>query len=480
MNKRRLIKGLERIVGRGAVLHHPDDLLVFEYDGSVDRAAPTAVVFPTSTHEVSDVVALAHREGIPVVPRGAGTGLSGGSIAVEGGIEIALTRMRRILKIDAANRIAIVEPGLVNLDLSQATARFGLFFAPDPSSQRACTIGGNVAENAGGPHCLRYGVTTNHVIGLEVVLEDGSVVSLGDRFLGWPGYDLVGAFVGSEGTMGVVTRVVARLLPVPQAVRTLLAVFPTVDQASSAVSRVIGSGMVPTALEMMDSLAIKAADASVHAGYPKEAGAVLLVEVDGLTEAVEEEAAEVQQVCERHQPIEIRTATDPLEREKLWAARKGVLGALGHLAPNYSMGDGTVPRTRLPEVMARVGEISKEFGLPIANVLHAGDGNLHPAVLFDERNPDETRRAYEAGGEILKLCVEVGGALTGEHGIGLEKQEYMPLMFSADDLEAMAGLKVAFGTGDLLNPGKIFPTGKSLPGASQSAAVGRAGAGAYI
>ena len=272
MNKKRLVKELERIVGRDAVLHHPDDLLVFEYDGSVDRAVPTAVVFPASTQEVSDVVALAHREGIPVVPRGAGTGLSGGSIAVEGGIEIALTRMRRILEIDAANRIAVVEPGLVNLDLSQATARFGLFFAPDPSSQRACTIGGNVAENAGGPHCLRYGVTTNHVIGLEVVLEDGSVVWLGDRFRGQPGYDLVGAFVGSEGMMGVVTRVVARLLPQPQAVRTLLAVFPTIDQASGAVSRVIGSGMVPTALEMMDSIAIKAVETAMRFGYPEDAG----------------------------------------------------------------------------------------------------------------------------------------------------------------------------------------------------------------
>ena len=480
MNKKRLIKELERIVGLGAMLHHPDDLLVFEYDGSVDRAVPTAVVFPTSTHEVSDVVALAHREGIPVVPRGAGTGLSGGSIAVEGGIEIALTRMRHILEIDAANRIAVVEPGLVNLDLSQATARFGLFFAPDPSSQRACTIGGNVAENAGGPHCLRYGVTTNHVIGLEVVLEDGSVVWLGDRFRGWPGYDLVGAFVGSEGMMGVVTRVVARLLPVPQAVRTLLAVFPTIDQASSAVSRVIGSGMVPTALEMMDSMAIKAVETAMRFGYPEDAGAILLIEVDGLAEKVEEQAAEVEELCRREGAREVRTASEAAERERLWAGRKGALGALGVLAPNYYLVDGVVPRTRLLEVLRRIGEIGRDAGLPIANVFHAGDGNLHPCILFDERQPDTMPRVLKAGGEILRACVDAGGTLTGEHGVGLEKKEYMPLIFSNADLDAMLKLREAFAPSGLFNPGKVFPGGPACGELPQAGFVARAGAGAWM
>ena len=480
MNKKRLIRELERIVGRDAVLHHPDDLLVFEYDGSVDRAVPTAVVFPASTQEVSDVVALAHRESIPVVPRGAGTGLSGGSIAVEGGIEIALTRMRRILEIDAANRIAVVEPGLVNLDLSQATASFGLFFAPDPSSQRACTIGGNVAENAGGPHCLRYGVTTNHVIGLEVVLEDGSVVWLGDRFRGRPGYDLVGAFVGSEGMMGVVTRVVAHLLPLPQAVRTLLAVFPTIDQASGAVSRIIGSGMVPTALEMMDSLAIKAVETAMRFGYPEDAGAILLIEVDGLVEEVEEQATEVEALCRQEGAREVRTASEAAERERLWAGRKGALGALGVLAPNYYLVDGVVPRTRLLEVLRRVGEIGRDADLPIANVFHAGDGNLHPCILFDERQPDTMPRVLEAGGRILQACVDAGGTLTGEHGVGLEKKEYMPLIFSNADLDAMLKLRDAFSPTGLFNPGKVFPGGPSCGELPQAGSVARAGAGAWM
>ena len=338
MSKKRLVKELERIVGRGMVLHHPDDLLVFEYDGSVDRALPSAVVFPADTEEVSRVVGLAYREGVPVVPRGAGTGLSGGAIAAEGGIEVALTRMRRVLELDPANRIAVVEPGLVNLDLSRATAKFGLFYAPDPSSQQVCTIGGNVAENAGGPHCLRYGVTTNHVLGLEVVLEDGSVAWLGDRFRGHPGYDLVGAFVSSEGVMGVVTKVVARLLPVPEAVRTLLAVFPDIDQASGTVSRVIGSGIVPTALEMMDNLAIRAVETAMNFGYPEDAGAILLIEVDGLAGDVVEQAQEIEALCRSEGAWEVRVASEAEERERLWKGRKGALGALGVLAPNLLPG----------------------------------------------------------------------------------------------------------------------------------------------
>ena len=480
MNKKRLVRELQRIVGKGMVIHHPDDLLVYEYDGSVDRGLPTAVAFPASTDEVSRIVALAHREGVPVTPRGAGTGLSGGAIAAEGGIEIALTRMRSILEVDVANRTAVVEPGLVNLDLSTATASQGLFYAPDPSSQKACTIGGNVAENSGGPHCLRYGTTTDHVLALEVVLEDGAVVWLGDGFRGRPGYDLVGAFVGSEGMMGVVTKVVVRLLPTPESVRTMLAVFPEMDQASAAVSSIIGTGLVPTALEMMDALTIKAVETAMNFGYPQDAGAILLVEVDGLTGDVDEAAIEVERVCVQEGAREVRVASAAVERERLWAGRKGALGALGALAPNYYLVDGVVPRTRLPEVLRRVGEIGVDAGFPIANVFHAGDGNLHPCVLFDERQPGHTARVLEAGGEILKTCVDVGGTLTGEHGVGMEKKEYMPLIFTNADLEAMLRLKRVFAPWGRLNPGKVFPGGPSCGETFQQVAIGRAGPNAWV
>ena len=475
-----LVRELKAIVGDMYVIHERHDLIVFEYDGSVDRALPLAVVLPASTEEVSRIVVTARRHGVPLIARGAGTGLSGGAIAHQGGIVVALTRMTRILEVDVGNRLAVVEPGVVNLDLTNAVSKHGLYYAPDPSSQKVCTIGGNVAENSGGPHCLAYGVTTNHVLGMEVVLADGSIQWIGDKTRETPGYDLRGILIGSEGTLAIVTKVAVRLLKQPEAVKTLLAVFQELDDASAAVSGVIAAGMVPAALEMMDELCIEAAEPAVHAGYPPGAGAVLLVEVDGLKESVEEEAADVERVCRQYNPMEIRTATDAAERERLWAGRKGVLGALGRLAPNYYLVDGTIPRTKLVKVLARIREISDESGLRIANLLHAGDGNLHPSVLFDERNPDETRRALEVGGQILKLCVEAGGVLSGEHGIGLEKQEYFPLMFSEDDMETMAGLKPAFATDDIFNPGKIFPTGASCVDFSHSAAVAKAGAGAYI
>ena len=474
-----LIDDLKTAVGDAYVVHEPDDLIVYEYDGSVDRALPAAVVLPVSTEDVSNVVKVARRHNIPIVPRGAGTGLSGGAIAHEG-VVVALTRMTRVLEVDVENRVAVVEPGVVNIDLTHAVERYGLYYAPDPSSQKVCTIGGNVAENSGGPHCLAYGVTTNHILGLEVVSADGSIQWLGGRAREGPGYDLRGVVIGSEGTLAVVTKIAVRLLKQPEAVKTLLAVFKELDDASAAVSGVIGAGIVPAAIEMMDELCIQAVEPAVHAGYPSGAGAVLLVEVDGLQEAVEEEAEEVERVCREYGPMEIRTATDPGERERLWAGRKGVLGALGRLAPNYYLVDGTIPRTKLVEVLARIRAISAESGLPIANLLHAGDGNLHPSVLFDERNPEETRLALEIGGRILRLCVEVGGVLSGEHGIGLEKQEYFSLMFGDDDMEAMARLKLAFATDDVFNPGKIFPTGASCVDVFQSAAIAKAGAGAYI
>ncbi len=481
MNKvKGLIQELEAAVGANNVMWRPEDLVVYEYDGSVDKAMPAAVVLPSSTGEISAVVGIAARSGVPIVARGAGTGLSGGAVAERGGIVLVVTRMNRILEIDSVNALAVVEPGVINFDISRAAAAHGLYFAPDPSSQKACTIGGNVAENSGGPHCLAYGVTTNHVLGMEVVLADGSVHWFGGRTRETVGYDLRGTVIGSEGTLAIVTKVVVRLLKDPEAVRTLLAVYATIEDASSAVSGIIAAGIVPAALEMMDSLCIEAAEESVHAGYPKDAGAVLLVEVDGLEQAVLEEAAEIESVCQSFAPIEIRIATDSVEREKLWAARKGVLGALGRLAPNYYLVDGTIPRTKLLEVLSAIGEISDSVGLPIANLLHAGDGNLHPAVLFDERDPDELRRAMHAGGEILKLCVAVGGVLSGEHGIGLEKQEYMPLMFTDDDMLAMVGLADAFETGGMFNPGKIFPTGRKREPIPQADSISRIGAGAYL
>ena len=476
----RVIQDLKAIVGDSDVVHAPEDLIVFEQDGSVDRGMPVAVVHPATTEQVSGVMKAARRHSLPIVARGAGTGLSGGAIAEQGAILMALTRMTKVLEIDPDNRLAVVEPGVVNLDISHAASRYGLYFAPDPSSQKVCTIGGNVAENSGGPHCLAYGVTTNHVLGMEVVLADGSVHWLGGDLRESPGYDLRGIVVGSEGTLAIATKVVVRLLPEPEAVKTLLAVFEKLEQASSAVSGIIAAGIVPAAIEMMDQLCIEAVEPAVHAGYPEGAGAVLLVEVDGLQEAVQEESAEIERVCMEYNPMEIRTAANPTERERLWAGRKGVLGALGRLAPNYYLVDGTIPRTKLMEVLTKITDISSKYGLPIANLLHAGDGNLHPSVLFDERKPDETRRALDAGGEILKLCVQSGGVLSGEHGIGLEKQEYMPLMFTDDDMESMARLQPAFATGGTLNPGKIFPTGSPRPQVSHAAAVAKTGAGAYI
>ena len=388
-----IVTELQAIVGDDYVIYKPEDLIVFEYDGSVDRAMPTVVALPNTTFQVSECVKIAARHGMPIIARGAGTGLSGGAVAEQGGIVMPLTRMTGILEVDVENRVAIVEPGVINLELTEHVSQYGLYYAPDPSSQRACTIGGNVAENSGGPHCLAYGVTTNHVLGLEVVYADGTVEWVGGRHRESPGFDVRGILVGSEGTLAIVTKVAVRLLREPEAVKTLLAVFRELDEASAAVSGIIGAGIVPAALEMMDDLCIRAAEAAVHAGYPEGAGAVLLVEIDGLAEAVEEETAAVEEVCHLFDPLEIRTATDPSDRAKLWSGRKGVLGALGRLAPNYLLVDGTVPRTRLVEVLSRIKDISDRTGYPIANLLHAGDGNLHPSVLFDERKPGDTESA---------------------------------------------------------------------------------------
>ena len=439
MVTQRFIEEARRIVGEEYVIYHPDDLLVYEYDGSVDRNVPQAVVLPNSTEEVSRVMALAYQEGILVVGRGSGTGLSGGAIAPEGGIQIAFPRMHHILEVDTENCTATVQPGVINLDLDTYVRRFGFRYAPDPSSQRACSLGGNIAENAGGPHCLAYGCTTNHVLGMEVVLEDGTIVNLGSAARETPGYDLRGVFTGSEGTFGIATKIMVRLLPVPEAVKTFLGIYPDVDSAATAVSAVIGHGIVPAALEMIDALSIRAVQNVMDAGYPEDAGAEAALWESG--------------------PSQVRVAEEENDRANLWIGRKGVLGALGSLAPNYYLVDGVVPRTQLTQVLRQVSRISEEYGVPISNVLHAGDGNLHPSLLFDERQPGALEKVIEAGAEVMKVCIEAGGALTGEHGVGLEKKELMPLSYSQDDMDAMLLVRQAFAPENRLNPGKIFPDG---------------------
>ena len=451
------LEQLRKAVGADHVVSDPHDLVIFERDASITGALPDAIVFPADTAEVSKVLRIAAAHGLPVVPRGAGTGLSGGAVTIRHGIALSLARMHRILEIDAGNRTATVEPGVVNLDLSQAAARQGLFYAPDPSSQKACTIGGNAAENSGGPHCLYYGVTSNHVLGMEVVLADGSVHRVGGDNPDRPGLDLLGVLVGSEGTMAVITKIQVKLLPLPEAVTTLMAAFPTIETASHAVSDVIAHGIVPAALEMMDHATVGAVEAHYRAGYPTDAGAVLLVEVDGLTESAQELMDQVRRLLESNEAFSCRVAADAAERELLWAGRKGAIGALGRIKPNYYLHDGVVPRTRLPEVLRQVGEVAGHYRLPVANVFHAGDGNLHPNILFDLRETGVMDRVEKAGEEMLRACIDAGGTLSGEHGIGLEKNAFMPWIFGPDDLDAMQRVKDVFDPGGSLNPGKVFP-----------------------
>jgi glycolate oxidase len=477
-----LIRELQAAIGKRWVLHAPEDLLVYEYDATIDRSLPEAVVLPQSTEEVAAAVRLARRHGLPVTARGAGTGLSGGAIPCEGGVVIVTTRMNRILELDAENRLAVVQPGVINLHISQAAAQFGLYYAPDPSSQRACSIGGNVAENAGGPHCLRYGSTVNHVLGLEFVTADGDVVETGGATLDGPGYDLTGVVVGSEGTLAIVTRIIVRLLPKAESIVTLLAIFNEVPDASRAVSAIIAAGILPAALEMIDRNTMQAVEAFAHCGYPPDAGAALLIEVEGLREETEDEATAIHTVCEALGAREVRTGHSAEERERLWAGRKNALGALGRLAPSYYILDGVVPRTKLPEVLAGVYAACEREGMPVANVFHAGDGNLHPNLMFDERVPGATERVLELGEELMRLCVDAGGTITGEHGVGYEKRDYMSWIFSADDLEVMGRLKRAFGAADGFNPGKIFPTSKGCGEVSSRmrTAIAKVGPGAYV
>ena len=455
----RIVDALRAIAGDDAVIARPTELRVYECDGyTLEKSAPEVVVLPRSTEQVAAVVALLHRESVAFVPRGAGTGLSGGCLPVNAPVMIGTSRMTRIVEIDLANRRAVVEAGVVNLSVTNAVKQHGLLFAPDPSSQMACTIGGNVAENSGGPHTLKYGVTTNHVLGVELVLPNGDIVELGGAVEDIPGYDLTGLVVGAEGTFGIVTKATLRLVRQPEAWRTLLGIFESVDDATASVSGIIGAGIIPAALEMMDQLIVGAVEAAFHFGFPTDAGAVLIVEIDGLTAGLDQQAQRVATICRANRARDVQVAKDEAERAALWKSRKRAFGAVGRLAPNYCTQDGVVPRTKVPEIMRRITEIGQRYQLRIGNVFHAGDGNIHPILLFDERDADQVRRVLAAGREILEACVALGGSVTGEHGIGVEKIAQMPLVFTPQDLLVMSQLRRVFDPELRCNPGKIFPT----------------------
>ena len=454
-----LLDDLERLLG-ARVHHRPEDLLVYECDAlTVYKHPPIAVVFPESTAEVAAVVQACATHNVPFVARGAGTGLSGGARPVEGGVLIATARMRKILQVDFDDRFAIVQPGVVNSVLTQAVAHAGYSYAPDPSSQMACTIGGNVAENAGGPHCLKHGMTTKHILGLTVVLPDGRVATIGGPEPDAPGQDLVGLFVGSEGTLGIATEIVVRIEPAPQTVSTFLASYARMADACATVSEIIARGLDPAALEILDHLTIEAVESSVYAaGYPREADAVLLIDMDGLGPEVEAAGAAVAAICRAHGAIDLQEARDEAARKKLWKGRKGAFGAMGRIATDLLVMDGVVPRRKLQWILEEIYRVRDKYGVRLSNVFHAGDGNLHPNISYDGRDPEATRRVLAAGEEILRLCVAAGGTLSGEHGIGVEKRELMPVFFSDVDLEIMHRVHDAWNPRGLCNPGKVFPT----------------------
>jgi glycolate oxidase len=452
-----LIGELRALLPPERLLSAKEDLFAYECDGqTLDRAIPLAVTLPETTEEVAAIVGACARRGVPFVARGAGTGLSGGALAI-GSVVISTARMNRIHEIDVANRQAWVGPGVVNAHLSRAVAGYGLHYAPDPSSQNACTIGGNVAENSGGPHTLKYGVTTNHILACEVVLPDGSVITLGSAAADAPGYDLLSVFIGSEGTFGIATRILVRLTPQPEGVKTVLAIFDDATDACRGVTEMLARGILPAAVEMIDQITLRAVEGFIHAGFPLDAAAVLLVEVDGLRDDLDSQAEAVVSALRAASAREVRLARDDAERAKLWKGRKQAFGALGRLAPNYYTHDGVIPRTRLPEVLAEIARIAERHRLVIGNVFHAGDGNLHPVVLYDEREPGVIERVRAAGDEILELVLSVGGALSGEHGIGLEKVAYMGRLFGEADLARMRRLRELFDPRGLCNPGKVLP-----------------------
>jgi glycolate oxidase len=449
---------LESICGSARVVSHPDALKAYQSDGLLAyKVVPRVAVLPDSATEVQAIVRACHWAGVPFVARGSGTGLSGGAVPLEEGVLIVATRMRRILEVDLDNGRVTVEPGVTNADVSKAVAPTH-FYPPDPSSQIVCSIGGNIAENSGGAHCFKYGFTTNYVCGLEMVLSDGTMVTLGGKELDRPGYDLVGAVVGSEGTLGVVTKITLRVVPIPEDVRTLVAYFDRPDQAGQAVSDIVAERVVPGAIEMMDKVSIEACEDATHAGYDTTVGAALIVELDGPAGECEARFADVAEICKRNGATGIRVASDASEREMIWKARKAAFAAMGRLAPDYYVQDGVIPRTKLPEVLTAISDLSRRHELRVANVFHAGDGNLHPLICYDAAREDEARRAEELAALILDACLQAGGSLTGEHGIGIDKKAYMPKMFSEADLDAFQRLRCAFDPDGLANPGKVMPT----------------------
>jgi glycolate oxidase len=457
MDNLKLIEALTDIMEPERVLSSGMDLALYSYDASVDKAKPDVVVLPNSTEEVSKVMAFAFKEKIPILGRGSGTNLTGGTIPVKGGIVVHFSRMNRILEIDIPNRTATVQPGVITLDLQTAVLKKGFVYQPDPASQKVSTIGGNIAENAGGPHCLKYGVTSNHILGLELVLNDGTVVWTGGKSRDNPGYDITGLFVGCEGTLGLVTQAILKLERAPEAVKTMLAIFDTIQDGANTVSAIIAEGIVPATLEMMDSTVMRAVEESAKVGYPMDAAAVLIIELDGMPEGMEEKALKIIGICKQNNVREVKLAKDDAEREGLWAGRKGAFGAMGRLAPSYLCCDGTVPRTKLPEVLSQVMDIGKKYNIVIGNVFHAGDGNLHPLILFDERKPGETEKVLKASSEILKLCADAGGTISGEHGVGLEKLKETSLIFCESDLAFGRAIKKVFDPEDIVNPGKMMP-----------------------
>jgi glycolate dehydrogenase FAD-linked subunit len=455
-----LKKRVHDLLGARGYLDRAEDLSLYEYDGGVDKHAPDLVAFPRSTEDVSALVKIAKEFGIPFVGRGAGTGLSGGAIPREGGLMIAFARMNRILEIDLENERAVVQPGVVNLDITLAVEGSGYFYAPDPSSQRACTIGGNVAENAGGPHTLAYGVTTNHILGLELVLADGTIVEIGGRSPDLPGYDLTGLLTGSEGTMALVTRATVRLMRKPELVKTILAIYESSEAAGRTVAEITARAITPVAIEMLDGVMLRMVEEATHAGYPMDAAAVLLIELEGIREAVEEQVEQVREACTVCGAREFRVARSAEERDLLWKGRKNAFGAVGRVSPTYYVQDGVVPRTKIAPTLHFIGEVAGRHGLIISNIFHAGDGNLHPIILFDPRKPGDMEKARAAGEEILKFCIDSGGSITGEHGVGMEKNELMGRQFSPETLEMILALKLLFDGDGRLNPGKVLPTGR--------------------
>ena len=456
--KDEIAAALRAIVPGEGVIVKDDELRPYESDGlTAYRQMPLIVVLPETTEQVSRVLRYCHDNGIKVVPRGAGTSLSGGALPLRDGIILGLGKFNRILSVDYDNRVAVVQPGVTNLAISTAVGEDGFYYAPDPSSQIACTIGGNIAENSGGVHCLKYGMTTNNVLGLELVLVDGEVIRIGGAHMDAEGYDLLGLLTGSEGLLGVVTEVTVRILPKPETARALLVGFPSSEDAGACVAGVIGAGIIPAGMEMMDRPAIHAAEDFVHAGYPLDVEALLIVELDGPEAEVDYLIARVEEIATANNAVGCRISQDDEERVRFWAGRKAAFPAVGRISPDYYCMDGTIPRGRLPEVLSRMNALSKKYGLRVANVFHAGDGNLHPLILYDANEPGELEKAEEFGADILKLCVEVGGVLTGEHGVGVEKRDLMPSMFSEDDLKQQQRVKCAFDPQNLLNPGKMFP-----------------------